>query len=260
MNFIHEIITPKSELLKKYITSFNVLNELDLNREIIYSAFPQRGITVVFFKNAQIDVVENAVKIEFIESHKCSVVQLGKFLSPIKVHYKNYGPKISIHFSETGVNYFFPNYFKDFSAQNIRVYPLEKFDLDSKKMFNKDLDFSIAYLEKYLERKFQFVEIGEIERTVLRIIEDSSIPNVQLAHEAALSEKTLNRRFQRYLGCRIFEYKRIVKFKEIVKDHFNNHNSKLIHLCYNNGYYDESHLNKKIKLLTENTLNIMITQ
>ena len=125
---MHNIIIPKSKLLRKYILSFNVLNREETENGLTYYGFPQRGITIGFFKHAQIKIDNNELIISKDENQKPKVILLGKYINSLKVTYTDFVEKISIHFTEIGIHYFFRDYFKNFAPKIVQFIDLDKFN------------------------------------------------------------------------------------------------------------------------------------
>jgi len=244
----HQIVLPKSDVLKEYIQSFNILKEFASDQKsITYYTFPQSGTDISFFKASRIHISENEIEISSDPSQKPVAVFLGKYLTPLKVRYKGYVQKIAVHFTDTGVNYFFPNFYSTSGKKNIQSFSLEILDVDHEMLFSKDPLKGIEYLETYLLDKYISISIPFVERALQLLKEDLSIQTKKLAQQLLINEKTLTRRFKKHIGCTISEYKRITRFKRTAKNYFDSSHENLIQLCYDNGYYDASYFYKQIR-------------
>ena len=179
-------------------------------------------------------------------SESPKLVLLGKLLNPLKICYSNHVEKISIHFTETGINYFFSDYFQKIPKETIQVVDLKVLNIDPDKLFNEDIHKGLAYLESYLLNRIKSIDLGQTEKAISLIWKNPSIQTKELAYLVALTEKTLNRRFQKYVGCKTSEFKRIVRFKKTLADHFGSNPGNLTELCHNNDYYDAPHFYKQI--------------
>jgi len=247
---LHQVFKPKSDILKQHIISFNVLSDFSPKKEIIYTAFPQRGITVGFFKDSHISFKNNKITIKSDLSASGKITKLHKFISPLKVHYKDFVPKISIHFSELGVNHFFPNYFNEVRDKGYHLMEIEELGICSDKLFAENLTSGMAYLEKKLIELYQPLDLSLFEQAMASIEEDPSIENKDLASQIFVSEKTLSRYFKKYVGTTISEFKRISRFRKVVEKEFNKEQVKMLFLCYDNGYYDPAHFTKSFASIT----------
>jgi len=248
---MHHIDLPKTELLKEHILSFNTSTENSLKNGVCYYAFPQRGTTIGFFRNALIKVCNDEITISHNEYEKLQVVFLGKYVKPIKVRYVDYVEKFSIHFTELGVHSFFPNYFEKYAPLAIQSLPLASFDSHLNHVLSKR-NMNISFMEEYLISRFELKKFQVLERIISEIWKHPFAKTKILAANHYLVDKTLNRQFKRYVGCTTSDFKRIVRFKKVVEDFFNSETSKNItKLCYDNDYYDTSHFYRQITKTTD---------
>jgi len=247
---MHHVIIPQDDLLRKHILSFNTLIEFDSNIPLSYYAFPQRGITMGFFKKSDITFIRNEIVISRNPFAKPKALLLGKYLGPLKITYQCHVEKISIHFDETGVNQFFENYFTCFAKNIIQIVELTVLKLDPVKLFSSLTFDRIAYLEEYLLRNFNPSTINHIEKVISMIWEFPSIPLCDLANHNFTTERTINRWCHKYVGCSISDFKRIVKFRKTTSQSFKDTEQRLTDLCLDNGYFDSSHFYKHIKQTT----------
>ncbi len=247
---MHEVIIPKSELLRKYILSFNILMKEEAENGLNYYGFPQRGISIGFLKQAEVTIDGNEFIISKNEDEKPKAILFNKFVNPVKIIYKGYVEKISIHFTEVGIHYFFYDYFKKFADEIILAIDLEVFNKDLQTLFLVDKTQQIQVLESFLLRQFKPIALNNIEKATALIWENPSIQTKVLAQKLFLVEKTLNRKFQKYVGCTTSNFKRIVRFKKTMDDYFDTPSKSLANICYDNDYYDASHFYKQITQTT----------
>lgn len=168
-------------------------------------------------------------------------------MQPLTITYQDFVEEMCVNFNETGVNYFFQNYFSIVESNLIQVLDGKDLLLDSEKLFSKNDEESISYIENFLIEKFSFQSISNIEKAIEIINNDSIIKIKEVADEVFMTEKTLNRQFQKYVGCTLSKYKKIVKFRNTVAAHFNDSSLNLTELCLENDYFDSPHFNKEIK-------------
>lgn len=243
---MYEVIYPKSDILKKYIVSYNILKQTNSDT-INYHAFPQLGTTIAFLNNANI-IFENE-KLEFSSKKNCiQALFFGKYLSPINIKYHNFVNEISVNFTAVGVNYFFKNYFTDIAPNNIQVFSNKESNLIPEKLFQYENDEIINHLETFLLLRFKHIDIYPIEQAVDLIQQDTSIKTIDLAKKVCLTEKTLSRNFKKIVGCKITVFKKIYKFRSAIQDKFKNNSTKnLTQLCFDNNFYDSPHFCREFK-------------
>ncbi len=242
---MYKIIYPESDITKRHIVNYDQLQEFDSKLPLKYFVFPQKGRTVFVLKNARVESEGNHITISKSEEENFKVVFLGKYTHPLLFTYLNFVPEIAINFNETGINYFFP----DFRSRNelFTVFDGTLIDLDAEKLFNNDNETAGKYLDDYLIGRYSGLEISAIEKAVEMVNADCKQAVAAIAGQVCLTEKTLNRQFQKYVGCTISKYKSIVRFRKTLETHFKNDQLSLTELCLENNYFDSPHFYKEIK-------------
>ncbi len=246
---LHTVIIPGSDLLHRYIYSFNVLNFFS-EEEKKYTAFPQRGVAVGFFKEADIKVEGNKIQIRKNPKATPKAVLLNKYLCSLQITYHDFVEKISVHFKESAVHAFFPNYFEGFSNEQALVVELEEIGLCGKELFEGDIQKNQAYLEDKLLEKMSPVDYSALLNTLKTLNQNPGATNGDLASSINVSEKTLNRHFKKVIGCGLKDYKRLMRFRTVIENFQEGEQKKMEHLCYDGGFYDPSHFNRSIAAVT----------
>ena len=241
---LHHVYIPKSEELRKHILSFYVFNEHQSDAAYSYYTFPNRGVIIGFFEQADIRPDGPHVSIYKDPKAASTTILVGKMLGPRHVTYHQPIRKISVHFNDGGVNHFYPNYFTEFAPNNIQLQPTAALGLDESQIFQPNLAQCMDNLERYFLSRLQPADTAMVEKAAALIWERPSISNTELALALATSEKTLSRKFKKQAGCKLSDCKRIAMFKKSVEDYFGPTEKTLVELCYDNGLYDPSHFNK----------------
>ena len=241
---MYQVIYPKSEILKKHIISFNILEGGNDFEKLTYLVFPQKGATIGIFKNADIEAEQTNINLK-ASSSGVSYGFLGKYLVPLELTYHHFIKEIGINFTATGINYFFDNYFTELAPNEIQILPKNQSPLQIEGLFD-DSELIIEKLEKALLAQYSPLDLVPIEKAVEFIQNDPAIQTKDLAKEVFLTEKTLNRNFQKYVGCTTTQYRKICKFRDSVNDFFQNKSEKtLTQICLDNFYYDSAHFHKE---------------
>lgn len=245
---LNRVYVPKSAMLRKYVASFNVFNYRALSEKAItYYAFPQSGTEVVFFNSANLFIQDNEIEISNDPSADAQILFLGKYLSPLKVTYKSYVQKISIHFTETGVINFFSNYYSNFAKEILQYRPSIDLGIDSDQLFSHKTEKGLAYLESYLLSIYSSNSMPAIEKATEIFKQDTSISIEELAERLNLNKKTFSRQFKKHVGCTTTEFKRITRFKKTARSYFDGAHKNLLDLGHANGYYDASDFYRQIR-------------
>lgn len=239
---MYETVVPKTELLQKSIISIDVLRESGHAFPLKYYAFPQKGTTIVLLKNTDIAISDTEIRFSKSKINQVKILFLGKYLSPLKLVYEEFVAEIALNFSETGIHYYFPKV----SNKN-HIFDLEELKWEYTKLFSENKNQNLENLENYLLQLYRPIAISNVENAIRIVNENPSFQTSELAKKVFLTEKTLNRQFQKYVGCTISKYKQIVKFRNTIDDYFGNRSQNLTALCHKNDYFDSPHFNKEIK-------------
>ena len=242
---MYQVTYPTSDITKRHIVNYDKLREFDPKSPLRYFAFPQKGTTIFFLKNATVESEVNHITISKSDEENLKVVFLGKYTQPLIFTYLDFVPEVAINFKETGINYFFLNSWR--KNELFTVFDGALIDLDAEKLFSSDDIILRNYLESYFNNRYASLKISAIEKAVILINDDSKQTVAAIAEQVFLTEKTLNRQFQKYVGCTISKYKSIVRFRKTLETHFKNNQLNLTELCLENNYFDSPHFYKEIK-------------
>lgn len=242
---MYQISYPETEITKQHIVNYDKLREFDSRHPVKYFAFPQRGTTMFFLKNALVESNDHSIVISKSKEENVQVVFLGKYINPLFITYKDFVEEIAVNFNETGITYFFP---EQWSASSlVQVLDATSIGLDAEQLFSSDNEASINYLEGYLTKRYSDLKISGVEKAIAIINNDPGCSVAHIAEKVFLTEKTLNRQFQKYVGCTISKYKSIIRFRSTIDTHFKNSQLSLTELCLENNYFDSPHFYKEIK-------------
>jgi AraC-like DNA-binding protein len=176
---------------------------------------------------------------------------LGKYTTPVLLEYKGQLREISIVFKPLGLNRFFLDNYNsiapDFS-QELRNDLWRQF---GESLFSDNDD--ISKIESFLLSQFwDNQELSSIENS-LTLLENSNeqISISDIAIKVGLNLKTFQRHFQKHMGCRPVEYRRICRFRSSLTNKLNNtHLKNLTDITYEEGYCDQSYLIKEFRKIT----------
>ena len=247
-----EEIKPKSEFLKKYIQSFSILRS-NGQRDINYDIFPQIGTTMVLTVNTEIKRFEN--KIQFIQTPKApSKVELfGKYLNPVQIRYQGVFDEFSIDFTTLGINYFFDKPYKKLAPNNFQEIKHDDLIKLGETISNiEEIDKKVELAETYFYNAFKDIKIDYLEKAITLIQQDQNITIATIAKQCNMSTRTLNRKFNSYVGCSAQAYKKITRFRNAIAYKVQSENPiNFTDVCYDNNFYDASHFLREFKLLTQ---------
>ena len=248
---MYEIFKPKSELLKKYISEITVLKE-NSSYPKEYFAFPHNVSSIVFFKDAEIKYSNHYLEINRTQNKNWPILMIGKYVQPLLVKYNDYVKEITVNFSSTGINYFFEEEFNDITSLPIQVLNTIQLKEFSILLFNTNEKERIIEMERFFEQRFINKDLQLIEKIIRTVENDKLIKFKDISKALNISARNLNRLFHKYIGCSPTEYKKIIRFRSVIKD-YNRKDYNLTEMCLKNDYYDSPHFTREFKKLTNMT-------
>lgn len=149
------------------------------------------------------------------------------------------------------------------TISNIPVSELKNETLSASDIFPH---FNYSILDKLIECKNQFGKImlvndfitniiqwnkvnkNKLEFSVCKSIETNfqDIDLAKIAKEHSISLRQLERRFKAIVGVTMKEYHAITRFNKTMKHISTNPDTSLLHVAFDMGYFDHSHLTKEI--------------
>ncbi|CAN5376067.1 hypothetical protein BH11BAC2_BH11BAC2_07080 [soil metagenome] len=245
---------PKSEKLQKYVELFYEFTS-ERPDEISYIAFPHVNTAISFFKG--VDLQRNDYNIYIAPSLKnktnCSVEILGKYTTPVFVHYKGKCEEIAIVFKPLGINQFFRDDLITIAPEFSQALDNSLWTELSNSLFKEStIDVKIEILELFLLENLKEIELKNVSQS-LNLLEDfeENYSINQVAERCGLSLKTFQRTFTKHLTCSPLEYKRIARFRHSLNNKLVSKELKtLTSVSHESNYYDQSYFIREYKKLT----------
>lgn len=130
----------------------------------------------------------------------------------------------------------------------------EIMDLEDKLMNICNLEQKIYHIEMYLLKKLAVIRHSDFlfltEGLDLIRMKKGMLRVDELSKSLFTTKRTLERRFNLYLGKSPKQFIRLVRFQEVLKGLYQFNNKNLTEFTYENGYYDQSHFINDLKQLT----------
>ena len=143
-------IIPNSIILRKYIEFFYVFNT-DSPFKLNYLAFPHYNTGISFFKGATVNSNGFQVDIKGAAESKIHIEILGKYKSPVLVHYNGKIQEVAIIFKPFGINRFIRENYHAVALDFSQTYQNAEWEIGGKELFN--LEDGIRKLETFLLEK-----------------------------------------------------------------------------------------------------------
>ena len=248
---MYEVFKPKSDLLKTHINEIIVLKK-DSSYPKEYFAFPHNVSSIVFFKDAEIKYSNHYLEINKTQNKNCSIIAIGKYVEPLLVKYNDYVEEIAVNFTSTGINYFFNEKFNGLTKLPIEILNNAQLKEFSILLYNTNEKERIIEIERFFEQRFINKDLRLIEKIIHIVEKDKLIKFKDISKTLDISPRNLNRLFHKYIGCSPKDYKKIVRFRNAIKD-YNKKDFSLTEMCLKNDYYDSAHFTREFKRLTNLT-------
>ena len=248
---------PISELLGKYISFYYFHQYFKENqiKKIVFYPNLVNAVTIyknsyLIFKQKNVSVTKQSASDEYnlfyagirkligVAEMETPFDKIGVAFEPLGIH----------HFTEKPYLEILPNKFDCvFTEFNADIFPT----LD--KVYRTfDLDERVKILDDYFLSKLNDFKEETIEKAIDLIAKNNQKYKVsELAEELKISQKTLNRKFQKQLNCTVKDYLDIAQFRKSF-NHFLNSDKKdkLTNLALEFDYYDQSEFIRQFKKIT----------
>jgi AraC-like DNA-binding protein len=259
-------IQPRSELLRKHISSFNMF-EKRKDFKLNFYAFPQLGSTLELYENAAIKRSAHEMKVKpFKEAgsikNKYSVEILGRYTEPIFISYEGYVNGFTINFKPLGINYFFDKPYKEIAPDNFQRSADTTWNKFAQEVLAiRNFEERVEFAERFLEKIIRDIHLAETERAMEIIIRDPAANIDEIANSSCMSVRSLHRKFNDYVGCSPMVYKRIVRFRRSIDfDARKQQNLNVTEISHINNFFDTSHFRKEfLKLTHQNPVDFFKT-
>ena len=243
---------PKSEFLKKYVKDFSTF-EKGCDLKINFAAFPPIGTVFAFLKNAEFKVNKEHLQIiPTLKNHFNSII-LGKYTRPVFITYDGYVNEISVNFHPLGINYFFDDPYSVLAPGNFQQLNNSTWLDFGRELMNIDeIEKKLQMFEGFLIKKFKDPGLEKLQLAVdLLASEEGDYKVSEVADAAGVNERTLHRLFLKFVGCSPIMFKRIARFRNVIRqDILRESLPNITALGYENNYYDSSHFVREYKTFT----------
>ena len=244
------IITPKNEILKRYVQYFLFFKKED-GYFLNYTTFPNVNFCLALYKANNIFYTNE--KNNLCQISKGNVIRsrfYGFHKMPFQVNIDSYLDQICIIFHPVAIRAFTKESYQDLMDSDAifeELFSSDKFWLE--KIFEiTELDKRAVLLEQILLKNLK-TAVPEKMREALNMIENKNIFNIDsLSRQLKISEATLFRLFKNNLGQNPKSYLKTRRFRNVLNDLLKPESS-LTDLAYKNHYFDQAHFINDFKTL-----------
>lgn len=246
-----EFYKPKNDLLKQYIEGYYFISQSEEPNLLNYWTFPNNFFILSVSQNVEVLFDKEKIIIKPSAEKNTIANFVSRYRKPIEVLFETDVNEITIYFKPLGINHFIGN--TEFLFKHDGVDDFEPF-VDFKTKMDEiflveNREIQIELLESYWLSKFH-PKPNSLKPEILKDVE-SELKIDQIARKHQFSRQHLNKLFLKNIGKSPSEYRKIHRFRNSILQQKASKN--LTELSYDASFYDQSHLIKDFKELSNIT-------
>ncbi len=243
-----EFYRPINEVLKRYIEGYYFISPDENAERLHYWTFPNNFFIVSVSRDVEIETQQHKITVRPAQRENIMANFVSRYTSPIEVMVEGELNELTIYFKPLAINYFLDNVHELLKQGNALDFnPFEDFIPTMKALLQEgDRNLQRQNLEDYWLSKLKPSAAGLMERVIADIESGMKIGDIALQNN--FSRQYLNRLFTRNVGKSPSEFYRIHRFRKVINQQKNIRN--LTELSYESLFYDQSHLIRDFKQLT----------
>lgn len=245
---------PQNSLLRNYIECFYTLTREAEEKDDVYIAFPNIFSILCLNKHTKIEVIENVRTLSYCSDSEIESNLICHFPCSEQIRYQGEMDEICIIFKPLGINaflgkelrYYVQSAFAEFNPfEDYRLMMAEIFSLASP-------EAKVRALENYWLSKHIGFRHPFLPQIVAEMLENkNSFSLSDAARKLGISRTTLVKHFDLHLCTTPSHFKKIARFRSAMKQQrLKSSNSKLTTISHSAEYFDQSHMIKDFKSLT----------
>ena len=244
-----EFHTPKNERLQELIEGYYFITDKEIGGSERYLTFPNNYCIVTTNLNSEVEISTCNISILPSGTENIYTSIVHRYVRPIRIYYEKPIREITMYFKPLGLNHFVDN-------------PNNLFSKDRTSDVNSLLPGLNTEMLTIFNSQTRELQIQELEELWLSLLKENDFTRMQailddlellhrieyIAEKQNISRKHLNAIFSGYLGKSPGEYQKIFRFRKAISSKGGIRN--LTEMAYENYFYDQSHLIKDFKALT----------
>ncbi len=243
-----EFYRPVNEVLQKYIEGYYFISPDEHNELLHYWTFPNNFFIASVSQNIELEITPHKITIIAAQEENMKANFVSRYIAPIEVNISGNIKELTIYFKPLAINSFVANA-QDLFLQESAVdfNPFADFLPRMKALLDeKDRNLQCQGLEAYWLSKLKPTTPGLMELLIADI--EAGLKTTEIAEKYHFSRQYLNRLFSKHVGKSPSEFYRIHRFRKAISKQKESRN--LTDLSYESLFYDQSHLIKDFKQLT----------
>jgi AraC-like DNA-binding protein len=250
-----KLFKPQNTLLQKYIECIYTLTRKPDDKPNKYLTFPNIFTIISVNTYNKTSVNGNTVTLTYCPDNKLETYLVRHPREPVWIEYQGETNEITIYFKPLGINAFLENTLSYYyETQYPRFNPFEDYQEKMAEILlvKKDSD-KIQLLENYWLSKLKNFEHPFLYQVIDKLLHDKELSDniSDLASEIGITRATLNKHFALHICKTPSDFKKIVRFRNVMKKHLlKQSDENLTDIAYKTHYFDQSHMIKDFKSLT----------
>ena len=248
---------PRHPLLAEHIAYFYYIRSARHDFSTSYYAFPHIYNGLSIYKSADYRITENSLTTFSNDSNRHQAYVQSRYQFPLKITLNGPIDKVTIVFKPLGINHYIDADFADITERISQ--PFDQWQSREYQIFlnhfyaSDDFELRTALLEKFLLTVLKSFPDQLVMKKAIELISDLEVKfdATKIATGLHISVRTFNRLFTKHLGLSPIAYRKVLQFRESLKNKlYNEQYKRLTDICYESNFYDPSYFNRIFKQFT----------
>ncbi len=252
-----ETIFPRNNLLKKYIRYIYQFSSDDPHFKRQLVIFPNVGSAIAIYKNIDFFSENDQQFLSHEKQGSSGVILHLNRIDPITIKEEGRQKRIVIVFKPLGINQFMSESPAELlrinnpSLISITAFFGELAEFCKGPEMEQPLHKSALIIEELLSKRFRQFTNPILENAINEIDRASTLSKIEdTAYSIGTSTKTMKRLFRKYIGLNPVEFRKIIQFRNALRNKLANQDASFTSIAWDNSYYDLPYMIKVFKELT----------
>lgn len=249
-----ELFKPKNSVLAAYMEGYYFLSRSAGEEDTQYLTFPNNYSIISVCENMNMEFGSNSVTAVGSPEGKFISSLICHYKKPIRISMKGNINEITFYFKPLGLNAFLNKPLKQYTDTFFNSFlPFDDYQSSMMSiLYETDFEKRIEMIEDYWMSKWVGFSHPFLGKLTEHMLSDPEISLADLAAEYKTSRQTVSKLFDLHLCKSPSDFRKIQRFRETLINSIDRKIS-LTELSYDHLFYDQSHLIKDFKSLTDFT-------
>ncbi|WP_090023105.1 helix-turn-helix domain-containing protein [Chryseobacterium oleae] len=249
-----ELFKPKNPALAAYMEGYYFLTKEAGDKDMEYLTFPNNYSIISVCEGIEMEFGPNSVIANSTTNGKFISSLICHYKKPIRVSIKGSINEITFYFKPLGLNAFLKKPLKQYTDTFFNSFmPFDDYKTSMISILHeKDFEQRKEMIEEYWLSKFEGFSHPFLGKLADDMVSDPEISLAELSAQYKTSRQTVNKLFDLHLCKSPSDFRKIQRFRETLLSSMDKKIS-MTELSYDHLFYDQSHLIKDFKSLTDST-------